>query len=173
MLRKKELLAKLIKFTKWQLVSLKMVLGGCRLSEKSCHCVNLLSFATSSFFSQLETNHVTQLIDWESCKKDWHFPSMFINFLKGILCTFIQNLLLILNYKEPRLLRFAKNEILPSIQNVLWNGLANLEKSSSSGTFQCLKKHGRLLHSERNSILRDEATLNKINVKCPALLMAG
>ena len=30
-------------------------------------------------------------------------------------------------------------------------------------TLQCLKKHGRLLHSERNSILRDEATLKQIS----------
>ena len=49
MLRKKELLAKLNKFTNWQLFSLKMVLG-CRLSESSCHFVNLHSFASSSFF---------------------------------------------------------------------------------------------------------------------------
>ena len=33
----------------------------------------------------------------------------------------------------------------------------------------CLKKHRRLLHSKRNSILRDEATLNQIKLKCPAL----
>ena len=40
--RKKELLAKLRKFTKWQPRTI--------LSENSCHFVNLLSFASSSFF---------------------------------------------------------------------------------------------------------------------------
>jgi hypothetical protein len=37
----------------------------------------------------------------------------------------------------------------------------------------CLNKRERPLHSERTSILRDEATLNQINDKYPALLMAG
>ena len=37
----------------------------------------------------------------------------------------------------------------------------------------CLNKRERPLHSERTSILQDEATLNQINVKYPALLMAG
>ena len=32
-----------------------------------------------------------------------------------------------------------------------------------NGIWHCLKKHRRLLHSERNSILRDEATLNQIS----------
>ena len=48
MLRKKEPLAKLSKFTNWQIFSLKMVLG-CRFEENIHHFVNLLSFSSSSF----------------------------------------------------------------------------------------------------------------------------
>ena len=42
------------------------------------------------------------------------------------------------------------------------NNRKQVDRNVTSGTCQCLKKHRRLLHSERNSILRDEATLNQI-----------
>jgi hypothetical protein len=69
MLRKKELLAKLSKFTKWQLFSLKMVLG-CHLSENStvyvvkssnlCHNWKLLIFRIPSSYL-LRTPRVSEL----------------------------------------------------------------------------------------------------------------
>ena len=42
----------LLNWAKWQLFSLKIVLG-CHLSEKWCRFVNLLSFASSYFFLSL------------------------------------------------------------------------------------------------------------------------
>jgi hypothetical protein len=44
-----------------------------------------------------------------------------------------------------------------------------LSHNSALRINHCLKKHRRLLHSKRNSILRDEATLDQIKLKCPAL----
>ena len=52
-LSKKELLAKLSKFIKWQHFSLKTTTYRDILSENSCHFMNLLDFASSSFILSL------------------------------------------------------------------------------------------------------------------------
>ena len=58
-LRKKELLAKLRKFTKWQLVSLKMVLG-CLFEWKWLSFCEFSQICKQLFLSQLKINHVIQ-----------------------------------------------------------------------------------------------------------------
>ena len=90
MLRKKELLAMLSKFTKQNCIvpytEIKLTTTTndnhfhskrqprTILSENSCHFVNLLSFASSSFFLSLKKNHVTQLAtakNQRTCRAPW------------------------------------------------------------------------------------------------------
>ena len=58
MLRKKELNAKICKFKKWQLFSLKMVLG-CRLEWKWLSFCEFAQLCKQFFLSQQEIYHVT------------------------------------------------------------------------------------------------------------------